>query len=160
MTLYRLEGDRLVPFQQEDFSEYEDTLETWIEQNSTVVLDGETLLFIGRQQVTAFGKNLDLLGVDSDGNTIIVELKKGRAPREVLAQALEYTAWVQTLSYEDLDRIAMQYFEKRNYPYKSLMHVYREVFLSPAEVEVEAIAVFLGEGEELETIVNDKKYFT
>ncbi|GFP41060.1 hypothetical protein HKBW3C_00186 [Candidatus Hakubella thermalkaliphila] len=148
MTLYRLEGDRLVPFQQEDFPEYEDTLETWIKQNSTVVLDGETLLIIGRQQVTAFGKNLDLLGVDSDGNTIIVELKKGRAPREVLAQPLEYTAWVQTLSYEDLDRIALQYFEKRNCPYKSLMHAYREVFLSPAEVEGE---------EELETRFNQRQ---
>ncbi|MGH2541042.1 MAG: hypothetical protein ACRDGK_11015 [Actinomycetota bacterium] len=58
---------------------------------------------------TEFGKTLDLLGVDEQGACVLVELKKGQAPRELIAQALEYTAWIDSLSLDDLDSIAARY---------------------------------------------------
>jgi hypothetical protein len=33
-----------------------------------------------------------LIGIDSAGDLLIVELKKGKTPREVVAQILEYAA--------------------------------------------------------------------
>lgn len=58
------------------------------------------LLVIGRQVITDFGKRVDLLAIDSQGELLVIELKKDRTPREVVAQALEYGFWVQGLSFE------------------------------------------------------------
>ncbi|MEM2292473.1 MAG: hypothetical protein QXX41_04285 [Nitrososphaerota archaeon] len=50
----------------------------------------DDLLVIGRQVKTAFEKYIDLLCIKRDGDLVIVELKKDKAPREVIAQILEY----------------------------------------------------------------------
>ncbi|MCH8151602.1 MAG: DUF91 domain-containing protein [Planctomycetes bacterium] len=63
------------------------------------------LMLIGRQVATAFGKFIDLLVVDSEGNLIVIELKRKRTPREVVAQLLDYGSWVQGLSYDDITGI-------------------------------------------------------
>jgi hypothetical protein len=47
--------------------------------------------------------------MDIDGNLVVVELKRNKTPREVVAQALDYAVWVQTLSY---DEIAELYAER------------------------------------------------
>lgn len=67
------------------------------------------LLLIGRQVPTAFGKFIDLLAMDRDGNLVVVELKRDKTPREVVAQTLDYASWVESLSY---DQIAEIYAEK------------------------------------------------
>ena len=58
------------------------------------------LFQVGRQVVTDFGKRIDLLAIDGQGDLYVIELKKDRTPREVVAQALEYGFWVQNLSFE------------------------------------------------------------
>ncbi|WP_413375692.1 endonuclease NucS domain-containing protein [Alkalihalobacillus sp. 1P02AB] len=60
----------------------------------------EDLLLIGRQIQTDFGKFIDMLAMDEEGNLHIIELKKERTPREVVAQTLDYASWVQNLSFE------------------------------------------------------------
>ena len=52
----------------------------------------------------------DLLGIDSEGNLVIVELKRDKAPREVVAQLLEYAAWANELVRRNSE-IAEDYFE-------------------------------------------------
>lgn len=74
----------------------EDTL-----YNDISILDPD-LMVIGRQVPTAFGKFIDLLTVDAEGNLTVVELKKNRTPREIVAQVLDYASWVQGLSYEQI----------------------------------------------------------
>jgi hypothetical protein len=58
------------------------------------------LFQLGRQVITDFGKRIDLLAIDSQGDLHVIELKRDRTPREVVAQALEYGFWVQALSLE------------------------------------------------------------
>lgn len=48
---------------------------------------------------------LDLLLVDHDGNLTLVELKRDRAPRDVIAQILDYASDLKQLSFDDLDRM-------------------------------------------------------
>jgi hypothetical protein len=52
---------------------------------------------------------IDLLGIDREGDTAIIELKRGRTPREILAQGLEYASFVERLSYDELDAIFKKY---------------------------------------------------
>lgn len=68
------------------------------------ILD-EDLLLIGRQVPTDFGKYIDMLGIDPTGKLTIIELKKDKTPREVIAQILDYASWVKDLSYADVKDI-------------------------------------------------------
>lgn len=63
---------------------------------------GEPLLIIGRQNsITEFGSP-DLLALDSTGGTRTIEVKRGEADRNTIAQVLEYTSWINTLSTDEI----------------------------------------------------------
>jgi hypothetical protein len=96
-----------------DFSiiESEKKLEDILSINLSILSDD--LLLIGRQVQTEYGKYLDMLAIDGEGNLHIIELKKNKAPREVVAQAIDYASWVQNLSYDQILKI---YEDKNNRP--------------------------------------------
>ena len=75
-------------------------LEEWIISNPEIL--GEDITVIGRQINTSSGP-LDLLGIDRNGNMVIIELKRDKLPREVLAQAIDYAAAV---AQWDIDKIS------------------------------------------------------
>ena len=54
-------------------------------------------MIIGRQEDTGFGGRIDLLALAPDGALILIELKRGKTPREVLAQAINYASWAELL---------------------------------------------------------------
>ena len=92
----------------------ENHLESWLENSPWALVEGEPILWIGRQTSTNVEESTifpDLLGVDSEGNLVIVELKRSIAPREVVAQLLEYAAWAKELSDEQIEGIAATYFQ-------------------------------------------------
>jgi hypothetical protein len=45
---------------------------------------------------------VDLLGIDQEGTLYVIEIKKDRTPREVVAQAMDYGSWVSNLGSKDL----------------------------------------------------------
>ena len=65
-------------------------------------------MLIGRQERTTSGP-LDLLAVAPDGALVLIELKRERTPREVVAQAIDYAAWVEGLKAEDIAAIYARY---------------------------------------------------
>ena len=94
--------------------EFEDHLESWLENSPWALVEEESILWIGRQTSANVEESTifpDLLGVDAEGNLVIVELKRSKAPREVVAQLLEYAAWAKELSDEQIQGIAATYFQ-------------------------------------------------
>lgn len=89
----------------------ESRLEEIIE-NETEIL-GQPILLIGRQVPTKYGKFIDLLGVNSDGDVLVIELKRDRTPRDVVAQTLDYASWVQDLSNGEVRGIFDDYQQKK-----------------------------------------------
>lgn len=87
----------------------ESVLENWIENNSDEILEDSKLLIIGRQVTTNLGSVIDLLGIDREGNTVVVELKRDRTPRDTLAQSLEYASFVEELDTDQLEEILQRY---------------------------------------------------
>lgn len=77
-------------------------LETWIESNPEII--SSDIVFIGRQVPTKSGP-LDLLGIDNQGNVVVVELKRDRLPREALAQSIDYASDIAEWTLEDLNEI-------------------------------------------------------
>ncbi len=87
--------------------EAERKLESAIDKDISII--DPDLMVIGRQIPTSFGKYIDLLAIDSEGHLAILELKRDRTPREVVAQALDYASWVQNLTYDEIKQIYSQY---------------------------------------------------
>ena len=85
----------------------ESRLEDLIEQDPTIL--SEPVMLIGRQVPTAFGKFIDLLGVDADGNVHVLELKRDKTPREVVAQILDYGSWAEGLTGEAVKDLYANY---------------------------------------------------
>ena len=69
------------------------------------ILSSEWML-IGRQESTGFGGRIDLLAIAPDGSLILIELKRNKTPREIVAQAIDYASWVEQLT---ADRIVQIY---------------------------------------------------
>ncbi|MHB9034024.1 MAG: endonuclease NucS domain-containing protein [Anaerolineae bacterium] len=57
----------------------------------------EDWMLIGRQEDTGYGGRLDLLAIEPDGSLVLIELKRGKTPRDVVAQSLDYANWVERL---------------------------------------------------------------
>ncbi len=71
---------------------------------SPSILSNEWML-IGRQENTGFDGRIDLLAIARDGSLILIEIKRARTPREVVAQAIDYASWVEELSAEEIAAI-------------------------------------------------------
>ena len=100
----------------------EEQLETWLEQDISII--STDYMVIGRQVTTDFGGVIDLLCLDSSGDIVVVELKPGKTPREVAAQALDYASWVTDLSHQWITEIANDYLAEN----KSLETAFQVTF--------------------------------
>ena len=100
----------------------EEQLETWLEQDISII--STDYMVIGRQVSTDFGGVIDLLCLDSSGDIVVVELKPGKTPREVAAQALDYASWVTDLSHQWITEIANDYLAEN----KSLETAFQVTF--------------------------------
>lgn len=60
--------------------------------------------------------------MDADGQLVIVELKRDRTPREVVAQILDYASWIRQRSPREIDEL----IQRRTT--KSLAPAFREKF--------------------------------
>lgn len=77
------------------------------------ILSSEWML-IGRQEPTSHGGRIDLLAIAPDGSLVLIELKRNRTPREIIAQALDYASWVEELSPEKIAQIYQRFSKGGN----------------------------------------------
>lgn len=106
---WQIVGDKLIPVKSslpEAGRKEKDHLEQWIKSNPSIL--GEDIAIIGEQVQTASGP-MDFLGIDSSGNTVIIELKRDRLPREALVQAIDYASDVSDWDLERFQTICKGY---------------------------------------------------
>ncbi len=87
-----------------------DDLEQWIKSNPEIL--GNEIAIIGQQVYTKSGP-LDFLGIDRSGNLVIIELKRDRLAREVLAQAIDYASDVATYEPSYLNEICEKFTNQK-----------------------------------------------
>ena len=104
IKLWRIEEDRPKPVSQ-DKLDLESRLENWIRDDIGLVNDD--LLVIGQQVPTDHTGDIDLLAMDSEANLVILELKRDRTPRDIVAQILDYASYVQKLGLSRIQGIAV-----------------------------------------------------
>lgn len=105
LGIWRIDGEtrRVLPAR----LDREDRLETILHGDVSIV--GLDVLVVGRQVLTDYGKRIDLLAIDAEGDLVVIELKRDRTPREVVAQLLDYGSWVKGL---DRDAILERWAEQ------------------------------------------------
>ena len=106
-----------IPSQTQKLDHYavdtEYTLESWLHANPDVILD-EPLLIFGRQYRLSTGFP-DLLALDQWGNTVVIELKKGKSgsgsasEETILSQPQNYAQSLSRYEYNDLEKIYDEY---------------------------------------------------
>ncbi len=109
ITLWKVEGDKIRELSKSKL-ESESRLENWITEDPSVL--ATDILIIGRQVATDFGGRIDLLGIDRQGDIIILELKRDKTPREIVAQVLDYASWVNNLDESVIGKISNEFLGK------------------------------------------------
>lgn len=128
MPTFRIVDGEYRPYVSAIIEDPEEHLEDELENNPHVLLAPEKLLYVGRQMRTNDGRALDLLAIDRDRRPVIIELKKNRTPREMMAQALEYAAFITQLPSDELDLRAAKYFLDRGRPWTSIREAHATFF--------------------------------
>jgi hypothetical protein len=72
---------------------------------SDIGLIGFDLLVLGKEVSTDFGTRVDILAIDVEGDLYVIELKRDRTPRDVVAQVLDYASWAVDLTYDEIRSI-------------------------------------------------------
>lgn len=121
-TLYKVDDGNLVPVRRSALAS-EEKLEGWIAKDPSII--GLDVLVIGRQVITDFNGRIDILAMDRAGALVVMELKRDRTPRGVVAQTLDYASWVASLTTKRIHEIAMSKLDQR------LEVAFRERFDAP-----------------------------
>jgi len=66
-------------------------------------------MLVGRQEETSHGGRIDLLAITPDGSLVLIELKRDKTPRDIVAQALDYASWVEQLTSEEISQIYQRF---------------------------------------------------
>lgn len=122
-SLFRISAEQeLVPVARARLGN-EALIESWVAKDPSLI--GLDILVLGTQVVTDHGGRIDLLGMDADGNLVVVELKRDRTPRDVVAQVLDYASWICQLTPRQVGEIAMMKLRR------PLEEAFRERFDAP-----------------------------
>ncbi|HEV8080490.1 MAG TPA: DUF4268 domain-containing protein [Chitinophagaceae bacterium] len=109
--------NRISKLEEKTFSELgfreRDHIQEWLANNPESL--GEEILII-QKEFSGFNdtnERIDLLGIDKQGNLIIIENKLDDTGRDVTWQALKYASYCSTLKKDNIKDIYQKYLDKR-----------------------------------------------
>jgi len=108
MDLWKIDNVQLVPMNKIAL-DLEKRLKKWIYDDISLL--GLDLLILGKEVHTAFGGFIDILAIDNEGNLVIIELKRNKTPRDIIAQCLDYGTWVKDLNYDEIIELYKSYMK-------------------------------------------------
>lgn len=114
MTIWEIAEDGPKKIKETQFKKeklLEEKLEDWITKDPTIL--GENLLIVGRQVLIQDNRDrLDILALDVQGNSVIIEIKRDTLKDPVDIQALRYASYVSKWRFENFENLAKNYYGK------------------------------------------------
>lgn len=118
MYLINKTENRISKIEEKSFSELgfkeRNHLQEWIANNPELL--GEDILII-QKEFSGFNdtnERLDLLGLDKQGNLVVIENKLDDSGKDVTWQSIKYASYCSTLTKEQIIRIYQDYLKKNN----------------------------------------------
>lgn len=107
MVLFGVDGDAVDVLHAGSFADQyaEERIQAWADTCPALVNGGQPMLSLGTEIITRHGHAIDNLFLDGNGTLLAVEMKRGRSPRDVVAQVLDYAAHVSRLEWPDVDAL-------------------------------------------------------
>lgn len=114
----------------------ESRLEDVLDENIDIA--SPNWLVIGRQVRTDHGLFVDLLAIDRDANVVVLELKRDKTYRDIVAQVLDYGSWVRELKDDRIAQIFDEYQKRwhQNRALASIDEVFKKKFGIPMPDEM------------------------
>lgn len=84
-------------------NDLERNLQQWLIKDLSIITP--ELMLLGAEVHAFDNERIDLLAIDRAGKLYVLELKRGIARRDIVAQLLDYGAWVAKLELSDLNAI-------------------------------------------------------
>jgi len=116
IDLFRVTKGKVLKFEKirgEEFSESE--VENILMETQLEPIVGKRILCIGNQIELDNRHRIDILAITPEGRLVIVELKRGFAPREILAQIIDYAATLESMPESVVEQIAREKLGKPLY---------------------------------------------
>jgi len=108
-------------------------LEDWVVANHALL--GESLLVIGRQvMIPDFHDRIDVLALDTEGNAVVIELKRGKVKDPADMQALRYASYISRWTFDDFEIQARNHLGKTGDASFNFNEIY-EAFCAEAGVD-------------------------
>ena len=85
-------------------------IQVWADRCPALINDGKPMLSLGMEIVTTYNQYLDNLYLDGNGTLVVVEMKRGKSPRDVIAQVMQYGSYVSRLDWQAIE----QFCQKRH----------------------------------------------
>jgi hypothetical protein len=79
-------------------------IQSWADLNPALINDGQPMMSLGREISTQHHHAIDNLFIDGNGVLVVAEMKRGKSPRDLIGQVIDYAAYVTRLGWEDVDR--------------------------------------------------------
>jgi len=106
IKLWKIESDDVIKISKESV-DYEHRLEKWLIEDISIL--SENLAVLGCQIVSPYGKKIDILAINSNGELVIIEFKHNKPNSEVITQLLDSATWIKELCYDELTNILNTY---------------------------------------------------
>ena len=106
VSVWRIDHDGAKPVSLSGM-DLEKRLQDVLASNISILAD--QLMVIGREVQVGTSGRVDLLAIDPEGCLVIIELKRGRTPRDVVAQVLDYGSWISTWEAEEIQETFIDY---------------------------------------------------
>jgi hypothetical protein len=106
IKLWKIESDDVIKISKESV-DYEHRLEKWLIEDISIL--SENLAVLGCQIVSPYGRKIDILAINSNGELVIIEFKHKKPNSEVITQLLDSATWIKELCYDELTNILNTY---------------------------------------------------
>lgn len=112
MRLWQINADNSLLELSLQAAKMEKQIEDWIHQDISLI--SKDILLLARHIQPSFGGLIDFIGVNSYGDVVVLEIKKDRSPKELIADVLEHASWIRERSSQEILELGTRKFGDEN----------------------------------------------